>query len=379
MKVAIVSPWAISEESIGGTERFIIDLASILHDIGETVEVFMLSGKSRTINSVKYISLDILGQGKAADEYALRRLAYGSKNEDFYEMWARRLENAVDISEFDVIQINSLLFINAWPNKPRIFTIHTNPFEYALDWGDSRLEQVVHKVRAGSLNKTVFTTPSEHYGSYFSKALNQNVRVIPHAIELSRLAKIAVRKHTKSAAQEAAVTILLPSRLEPVQKRPQIVFEGVALLPKRERERIQIIASGADTHYRDNYISLESIAANNGFKARFMTFRTMAEAYYLADIVALPSKSESFGYAALESLSLGIPTILNSLPTYREIGADNANAHFFDETAESFSRALLKLLRGDIQKRSHVSQSWLKRYDMRLWAKKYQTLAKDIS
>ena len=42
----------------------------------------------------------------------------------------------------------------------------------------------------------------------------------------------------------------------------------------------------------------------------------MSEAYKIANICVLPSKSESFGYSALESLSLGIYTILNDIPTF---------------------------------------------------------------
>ena len=48
-------------------------------------------------------------------------------------------------------------------------------------------------------------------------------------------------------------------------------------------------------------------------------FDKMCDGYKVADIVMLPSKSESFGYSALEALSLGIVTILNNIPTYKEI------------------------------------------------------------
>ena len=42
----------------------------------------------------------------------------------------------------------------------------------------------------------------------------------------------------------------------------------------------------------------------------------MSEAYKIANICVLPSKLESFEYSALESLSLGIYTILNDIPTF---------------------------------------------------------------
>lgn len=316
MNIAIISPWAISKESVGGTERFIIDLASGLKELGEAVEVFMLSGRSQTISAVKYTSLDFIGNEQTADEYALQRFASNAKSEDFYKIWGGRLENAIDASKFDVIQLNSLLFIDAWLDKPRIFTIHTNPFEYTVDWGQERFEYVMKKIRAASFSNTSLTVPSEHYANYFSKILHRPVLPIPHAIEVSRLAKTAsTQSPAKNDVSVGKLTILLPSRLEPIQKRPQIVFKGVALLPRQERERIEILASGTDPHYKQNSRGLKQIANKSGFKARFTVFRSMAEAYSLANIVALPSKSESFGYAALESLALGLPTILNNLPT----------------------------------------------------------------
>ena len=39
---------------------------------------------------------------------------------------------------------------------------------------------------------------------------------------------------------------------------------------------------------------------------KIIRFDDMSKAYKIANICVLPSKSESFGYSALESLSLGI-------------------------------------------------------------------------
>jgi glycosyltransferase involved in cell wall biosynthesis len=327
---------------------------------------------------VKYTSLDILGEEKIADEYDLRAFASSSKGKLFYSRWASYLETGIDISKFDVIQLNSLLFIDAWIDKPRIFTIHTNPFEYQLDWGYERFDWVGQRIRKALPDKTLLVAPSEYYSKYFSRIFHRDVLTIPHAIDTSRLSSIS-RTHTRTSRELTmgrGITILLPSRLELVQKRPQIVFRGVALLPAQLRTRITIVTTGKDRQYQSNYKKLECIAKNGGFNARFTKFRSMAEAYALADIVALPSKSESFGYTALESLALGIPTILNSIPTYKEIGSGNSNAYFFNQSAQAFSQTLLKLLQ-DLRKR-HTDEIWLMRYDIQRWAEVYQGLAGNI-
>lgn len=376
MKIAIISPWAISETSVGGTERFAIDLATQLHKLGNEVEVFVLSGGSTCIKGVKYTSLDILGGGKVANEYDLQAFAAHSKDASFYRKWASYLESAVDISTFDLVQLNSLLFIDAWPGKPRLFTIHTNPFEYRLDWGQQRLDCIAQKIRTTLPDSTRLIAPSEHYARHFSKLFHRDVTTIPHAIDTSRLDNVAQLRAIKKGTSADDVTILLPSRLELVQKRPQIVFHGIALLPEHLRKRITVIATGKDSQYQDNCRKLSKIAEKGGFRAKFTKFHSMNEAYALADIVALPSKSESFGYAALESLALGIPTILNNLPTFKEIGVGSSNAHFFNQTAQAFSEALVEVLQ--TSQSSPTDAVWMHRYNITQWTERYLAVGRSL-
>jgi glycosyltransferase involved in cell wall biosynthesis len=377
MNIAIVSPWAISESAVGGTERFTIDLATQLLSLGNSVEVFTLSGKNCHIQGVKYTSLNLIGEEKVADEYDLKAFADDNKGDLFYAKWAKFLETKIDARNFDVIQLNSLLFIDAWPAKPRIFTIHTNPFEYRLDWGQERLSWVEQKIKRTLPATTLLVTPSDHYAKHFSKIFKRPVKAIPHAIDISRLRNdAAIGSIDSRSGSNESVTILLPSRLELIQKRPQIVFQGIALLPQRLRKRVTVVVSGKDSQYEDNCRKLERIASDSGFEARFLRFQSMSEAYALADIVALPSKSESFGYSALESLTLGLPTILNSLPTFKEIGEGNDNAYFFDGTSASFSQTLSELL--DNLQYYQTSETWSRRYDIRRWGKAYEKLAGSI-
>ena len=43
MKIGLISTWAISDKAIGGTERFVIDLAQSLVQVGHEVDVYMWS------------------------------------------------------------------------------------------------------------------------------------------------------------------------------------------------------------------------------------------------------------------------------------------------------------------------------------------------
>jgi len=103
----------------------------------------------------------------------------------------------------------------------------------------------------------------------------------------------------------------------------------------------------------------------------------MADAYAMADIVALPSRSESFGYAALEALHSQKPVIMNNIPPYKEIGKGNPNAYYFDQTSIAFAEALHNLLTKNI-KGIPNPKSWQNRYSMSDgWAADYEALLRE--
>ena len=62
MNIALITPWYIDKNSIGGTERFTEDLAISLKELGNNVDIYMLSGKSYKSKGINYISLDLFGK-----------------------------------------------------------------------------------------------------------------------------------------------------------------------------------------------------------------------------------------------------------------------------------------------------------------------------
>ena len=92
--------------------------------------------------------------------------------------------------------------------------------------------------------------------------------------------------------------------------------------------------------------------------------------YKVTDLVLVPSKSESFGYSALESLYIGIFTILSNIPTLREIATGTTNYFFFENNKD-----LAMILKNNVDKlkneRKEISKEWLKKYDLDLFARRY--------
>lgn len=103
----------------------------------------------------------------------------------------------------------------------------------------------------------------------------------------------------------------------------------------------------------------------------------MSEVYKIADMTILPSKSESFGYSALESLSLGIYTILNDIPTFHEIAENNEQHYIFKNDAFELKQKIHELLQNqDYLKRKMPTFEWQRRYDLKEFEKSYINLVK---
>lgn len=377
MRLAIVSPWAISTSAVGGTERFVVDLAESLSELGHYVDVYMFSGITHKANGVDYIALNLFGSGKAIDEFQLEQNLGNFSDGDTYNKLAHQIEARIDANSYDALHINTQLLLRAWPEKRRTFTIHTNPFEFKQAWGEGAYETMLAIAQDQARNgKVTFTAPSAYYSKLFSAALHAKVITIPHAVDMKRL--IANQNRDKLIKQykfdKQKIHLLLPSRLEPMQKQPGLLFDALQFLPAEQLKRIDIIASGIDEQYRAFAQTLSDQAKRVRCAAYFVRFERMADAYAIADIVVLPSQSESFGYSALESLSLGIPTIMNDIPTFREISDGNPNVCFFHNDARDLSGKLYSLVSGEEVKRNAINSHWMGRYDITTWAKAYEAI-----
>ena len=374
MKILILNPWAIFDNAIGGTERFVEDIANAYKNLGHSVDVYMFSGKSHKKDGVNYISLDLFGKDIIADEYLIVEKFGSFSTLEAYEKMADILDNLIDVSTYDIVHLNSHFFLKLWGNKNRIITLHSNALEFKVLWSDEEFDFMVEIMKNEARNyKTKFVCPSLYYKNEWEKILNATTYYIPHALNCDRLIcneskEKLVKKYNLSNNK---IKILLPSRLEPIQKQPKLILEGCAILDRKERERFQIIFTGIDEQYKQFIPELREFAAKYNIDAKFIIFDSIAEAYKLTDLVALPSRSESFGYSALESLSLGIKTILTNIPTFNEIGKGNSCAYFFENNKYDLAIVLNKLLKINNYERKNISHNWLNTYDINLFGERY--------
>ena len=252
MKIAIISPWTISESVVGGTERFVIDLANSLKNLNNEIDVYMLQGKKFTKNSINFISLDLWKNGNYIDENVIDKLFGNFQSEDSFIKIAEKLEELINWKKYDLIQLNSLLFLKTFKNSNRIFTIHTNPFEYELAYKKQGFEIMTKIMKEESkVANTIFVAPSKYYANEYSKIIDNKVYNIPHAIDIKRLTSIKndnifLEKYNIAKNKKH---ILLPSRLEPVQKQPMLFMKAFAKFDSETKSNYQIICGGSDEQY----------------------------------------------------------------------------------------------------------------------------------
>lgn len=375
MKIAIVNTWAISDKAIGGTERFVIDLAQAFANSGNEVDVYMLSGESNKQNGVNYININLFNINGEADEYIVQDYFGNFENNEAYINLAKKLEDKINVDKYDFIQLNSLLFLEAWKDKKRIFTIHTNPFEYKLAWGDKsykKMLEIMSNYRDN--NKTIFVAPSNYYANEYKELTNCKVQFIPHAIDKKRIETNKTRQEIikEYKLNKNKLKIIVPSRLEPIQKQPKMLLDACCLLRPEEKEKIEIIYTGLDKQYIKFVDGLKEQAKNNNLNIKIIRFDYMSEVYKIGDITVLPSRSESFGYSALESLTLGIYTILNDIPTFNEIIENNRFNYIYQNNVNQLKNKLSEVINNDIYKdRIFPNKEWQERYSLEKFEKSY--------
>jgi glycosyltransferase involved in cell wall biosynthesis len=364
MKILHVSLWPIDKSSIGGTEKYVIDLSTALSKHSIDNEVMMLSGRQNIINGVSFLPVHIAGIDKL-DEYSVKSTFFSEFNSKSLKAFCDQIDHLFDFSKYDLIHFNSLLFYFCAKDKRKIFTIHTNPTEFDQNWGKESFSTICSIIK-NDCNFSKFIAPSAHYAKIYSKMLDRVVEFIPHSLS-DHIVKSYDKKCTK---QDGILDIFVPSRLEIEQKGQDILLESLALI-KNQLPNFRVTMSGSDNQYLPNAEILKNIAAKNNISVAIKNLEPheMFAAYCMADITILPSRYESFGYAALQSLWLGKRTVMSAIPTHEEIAEGNDCAFLAEESnTQAFADKILQALQS---KPKAPDKSWLDRYDSQKWIDTY--------
>ena len=332
-KILIFSLWEVSISSIGGTEKYTKELAECLVQEGFEVDVIMLSGQNYIHNQVNYISLqtDLISEIEISNFITPFSI---SKLGDFEEFVLKLICQFVDIKSYRICFNNTQLFsFENFFEKKCISILHTNPQEFTQMFGKYSFD-ILSKIMNKKLN-TIFVAPSFYYSELYKTKYNIDCKCIEHSIdfeymkELDRFDKKVICQKYKINIS-SRINLVVPSRLEIIQKRQDFLLESLSDC-NFDYSKVNIIFTGIDTHYLANIEILKKLVPEDSHQnLYFLNFTDIREALFLADIIVLPSQTESFGYSALESLFTNKPILLSDIPTFLEIGKNQYGIYFFE-------------------------------------------------
>lgn len=331
MKILLVSLWSISEESIGGTEKFVVDLARGLSK-SHSVTILSLGRMNVAIENVTMASLNIV---ECLDEYSF---AVHLRQKGLVEI-SEKLKIFLKDQTFDVVHCNSLFFAGLVEGIPTIHTVHTNQEEFKNSFPREITNSILENVKKDE--SIAYVVPSAFAEESFKILTGKTSTIISHAFvaDIELQDKTVIRKIY--GISEDDVVFCLPSRLEIKQKGQEILLRALMNI-KEKLPPFTVVLGGCDKQYIENKRYLEKHYSN--LKIVFEAFPTKNDLYSISDVIVLPSKTESFGYAALESTAMGFLVFLSNILPYQEIAKGSPRSILFENSEIGLSQILLEHL-----------------------------------
>jgi D-inositol-3-phosphate glycosyltransferase len=180
------------------------------------------------------------------------------------------------------------------------------------------------------------------------------IRVLPPGVDLARFTR---RDPTAARARlglgEGPV-ILFVGRLQPL-KGPDLAVRAFADAARRAPEAMRdavLVMVGGPSGHRGEAVRpwLDAVVAEEGMAGRvkFLGPRPHEElswVYSAADVLLMPSRSESFGLAALEAQACGVPVVAARVGGLRDVVRDGSSGYLIDgRDPVPYATALLAIL-----------------------------------
>jgi glycosyltransferase involved in cell wall biosynthesis len=196
-----------------------------------------------------------------------------------------------------------------------------------------------------------FTTASRHLKdalNSFCPFSGDRTTVIPFGVRLS--------DKTKKHESKIPIRIIFAKSLQPVYA-PQILLEAISIATKKNfKLTLDMYGEG---ELRDNLQELAvklNISDIVSFKG-WINNEILYDLYPNYDIMIMPSLSESFGVAALEASSAGLPVIASNIGGVPEVVKDGVTGILVEPgDPEKLAEAILKLA-SDVELRKKMGNA----------------------
>ena len=186
-------------------------------------------------------------------------------------------------------------------------------------------------------------------------ACPDNVHVVPPGVDLSTFKVNGGKKFSRAklGIREEELMLLFVGRIQP-HKGPEVLVRSVAEMLKhtptlRAKLRVVIMggASGSGSKEPERLEALARfLGVNDVIEFRLPVLREeLADWYRAADLVCVPSYSESFGLVALEAQACGTPVVATAVGGLRTAVADGISGSLVDgHDPRAWSATIQRLL-----------------------------------
>jgi D-inositol-3-phosphate glycosyltransferase len=168
------------------------------------------------------------------------------------------------------------------------------------------------------------------------KADPEHVFVVPPGIDLATFQPLDRAEARRKIGYGPGRVLLFVGRLERL-KGGDVAIKALALLADRDHEDVRRIVLGEDVRDGDESEKerLKAVASSLGVRDRVDFLGSVAHHelpyfYAAADVVVMPSYSESFGLVALEAQACGRPVVASGVSGLRSVVRDEVSGYLID-------------------------------------------------
>ncbi len=361
MNILFISPNS-PRESIGGIERYIINLINYYKDRSDcSVHLILPTANKSTIEREKNVTI-YNESSFSIPRHADRHQKQIAKNA---RLFARLVGNIIKDKEIDIICAENIMFglpaifslllnmiasLHEIPLVLRLHSFATTDLQVELInqliW--SKISCVSQSVAGDCFQKgTDIDILSTHYLGVNTLEFNNNNkfnRLLKKQLVVDDKAKIILSatriiRGTKNILQEKGVVNLIKA-FSKISSRYPNLYLVIAVGNPPENLKNEFIGS---YEMLQGYIKLHGIERQTILK----TFRLeeMPNVYKESDIFVLPSENETFGQVFIEAMSCGIPVIGTKVGGIPEIISDSYNGYLVQpDDASILAQRIEKLI-----------------------------------
>lgn len=315
-----------------------------------TVEVFTLATDRQQAGQVRYheratVTALYLPEAEGARKEDLPELVPG------FAMAVRALAARPPQLIHSHYWLSGLAALAAYPQVPLVHTMHTTAAAKNARLGEGERPEPEVRVRGEQAlvrRAAALVVNTEHEAAQmrdFYGAEDRKLVVVTPGADAQVFHPLAGVSPAHAGSSDTA-DLFFAGRLQPL-KGPHLLVEALALLPSDLD--VSLTISGASS---DGYAQrLLDRADELGLAERVRRVdpyppSELAQAFRQADIVAVPSSSETFGLVALEASACGAPVLASKVDGLADAVADGVTGILVAErSAEAWARAIEGLVR----------------------------------